>query len=129
MGKEQKFFICEHCGNLIGMIESSGVPMICCGTKMKELVPNISDGATEKHVPVCEVKDGKVTVTIGSVAHPMLPEHYIMWVYLKTNQGGQRKALEPGQEPKVAFALTEDEIALEVFEYCNLHGLWKKDLA
>lgn len=129
MGKEQKFFICEHCGNLVGMIEASGVPLVCCGTNMKELVANTSDGATEKHVPVCEVKDGKVYVQVGSVAHPMTEEHYIMWVYLRTNLGGQRKALAPGQEPKVVFALTEGEEPLEVFEYCNLHGLWKKELA
>ena len=125
MSKEQKFFKCEHCGNIIGMIEDKGVPVVCCGTKMKELVANTSDGAHEKHVPVVEVKDNLVVVSIGSVAHPMVEEHYIMWVYVRTNQGGQRKSLTPGSEPKVVFALSEGEEALEVFEYCNLHGLWK----
>ena len=32
-----KFYICEHCGNLVGMINDAGVPMMCCGQKMKLL--------------------------------------------------------------------------------------------
>ncbi|ABX42293.1 desulfoferrodoxin family protein [Lachnoclostridium phytofermentans] len=125
MTKEQKFFICETCGNIIGMIEDKGVPVVCCGKKMTELVANTSDGAQEKHVPVVEVKDNLVYVSVGTVVHPMLEEHSIQWVYLRTNQGGHRKSLAPGSEPKVVFALTEGEEAIEVFEYCNLHGLWK----
>lgn len=125
MSKEQKFFKCEICGNIIGMIEDAGVPIVCCGQKMTELVANTTDGAQEKHVPAVEVKDNLVYVSVGNVPHPMVEEHYIMWVYLRTNQGGQRKGLTPGDEPKVVFALTEGEEAIEVFEYCNIHGLWK----
>ncbi len=128
MCKEQKFYICKHCGNLIGMIEPSGVPIVCCGEKMSELVANTTDAAVEKHVPVVTVNGNLVTVTIGSVAHPMTPEHHISWVYLGTDKGGQRKCLEVDSEPTVTFALTEDETALEAYEYCNLHGLWKKEI-
>jgi superoxide reductase len=128
MCKEQKFFICKHCGNIIGMIHASGVPVVCCGENMTELVANTSDGAYEKHVPVVEVDGSLVTVTVGSVLHPMLPEHHIAWVYLKTAQGGQRKCLEVGAVPKVTFALCDGDVPLTAFEYCNLHGLWKADV-
>lgn len=119
---EQKFFVCEQCGNIIGLIKNAGVPVVCCGTEMKELVANTTDAAQEKHVPVVTVEGGKVTVQIGSVLHPMIEAHYIEWIYLKTENGGQRKCLEAGQTPIVTF-LT-DEKPLEVYEYCNLHGLW-----
>lgn len=119
-----KFYVCKKCGNLVGMIHASGAPLTCCGEEMTELVANSSDGAMEKHVPVFEIKDGLVYVTIGSTLHPMLEEHHIAWVYIKTNKGGHRKELVIGEEPKVTFALTEDEELEEVYEYCNLHGLW-----
>lgn len=128
MSKEQKFFICKHCGNLVGMIFASGAPMTCCGEKMTELVANTTDAATEKHVPVVTVEGNTVTAVIGSVEHPMLPEHYIQWIYLQTTKGGYRRALEPGQKPHAVFTLQDDEKAVAVYEYCNLHGLWKTEL-
>ena len=88
---EMKFYRCAHCGKIIAVVKETGVPIMCCGEAMKEIVPGTSDGALEKHVPVYEVKDGKVTVTIGSVAHPMTEEHYIEWVSLETKSGNQRK--------------------------------------
>lgn len=123
---EQRFFICEHCGNIIAMVKSSGVPVVCCGEKMKELIPGTTDAALEKHVPVFEVKDNKVFVTVGEVAHPMIPEHYIEWISLQTNHGNQRKELHPGQEPKAVFALCDGDEVKAVYAYCNLHRLWKK---
>ena len=122
-----KFYICKHCGNLVGMIHSAGVPMFCCGQEMEELSPNTTDAATEKHVPVVTVEDDLVTVEVGSVPHPMAEEHYITWIYLETEHGGQRKALNPGEEPKAQFRLCGDK-AVAAYEYCNLHGLWKKDI-
>jgi len=125
MKKDPKFFICKHCGNIMTLLEDAGVPVVCCGEEMKEMTANTSDGATEKHVPVIEAEGGNVSVTVGSVAHPMLPEHHIVWIYLQTNQGGQIKYLEPGSEPKAVFALAEGEAVVAAYEYCNLHGLWK----
>ena len=120
---ENKFYICKHCGNIIGMVNNAGVPIVCCGEPMEELIPNSVDASQEKHVPVVTVDGDIITVDIGSAAHPMLPEHYIEWVYVLTENGGQRKALKPGQEPKAVFALKDDK-ALAVYAYCNLHGLW-----
>ncbi|HNY05742.1 MAG TPA: desulfoferrodoxin family protein [Candidatus Egerieousia sp.] len=121
-----KFFRCRHCGNIIAYVHSSGVQVICCGEPMQELIPNTTDAAQEKHVPVVEVSGNKVTVTVGSVEHPMTPEHYIQWICLQTKQGNQRKELAPGEKPVACFALCEGDEAVAAFEYCNLHGLWKK---
>ena len=125
--REPRFFICEHCGNLIGTIHDAGVPMLCCGQKMTELVPGSVDAAQEKHVPVIKVEGDQVTVSVGSVAHPMVPEHHIGWVYLQTEKGGQRKVLVPGEAPEAVFALADDK-PVAAFAYCNLHGLWKASI-
>lgn len=122
-----RFYICEHCGNLIGMINDAGVPMMCCGQKMTELIPGTVEASHEKHIPVVTVEGNTVKVEIGSVAHPMTEEHSILWVYLQTDRGGQRKNLEPGTAPAVTFALA-DEKPVAVYAYCNLHGLWKADI-
>lgn len=124
---EQKFFLCKHCGNLVGLVNNAGVPMICCGEEMTELVPNTTDAAQEKHVPVITVDGKTVTVSVGSAGHPMTAEHSIQWIYLETRCGGQRKNLTPDQEPKAVFLLEDDE-PIAAFAYCNLHGLWKKEV-
>ena len=124
---ESKFYICEKCGNIAGKINDSGVPMVCCGQKMTKLEPGVVDASHEKHVPVVQVEGNTVKVTIGSVLHPMAEEHSILWVYLETDKGGQRKCLEVGAAPTVSFALT-DEKPVAVYAYCNLHGLWKTEI-
>ena len=122
---ELKFFRCNHCGNIIVKIKDSSVPVVCCGENMQELVPGTTDAAVEKHLPVYEVNGSSVSVTVGSVLHPMLPEHSINWICLQTNKGFQLKYLNPGEEPKAVFALADGAKVEAVYEYCNLHGLWK----
>ena len=123
----RRFLVCEHCGNLIGMVHDAGVPIMCCGQKMTELVANTTDAATEKHVPAVEVEGDLVKVTVGDVEHPMVEEHFIQWIFVETERGGQRKALKPGEKPYAEFCLNGDK-AKAVYAYCNLHGLWKADL-
>ena len=127
--KESKFYFCEHCGNIIAMIHDAGVPIVCCGQKMTRLVPGTVEASVEKHLPVVTVgADGaSVSVNVGSVTHPMTPEHSITWVYLQTDKGGQMKALTPDGTPAVEFALKEEK-PIAVYAYCNLHGLWKTDI-
>ncbi len=127
MNKEPKFFRCKECGNIIEKIYDSGASVVCCGEVMEDLVANTVDAAKEKHVPSVSVDGNIVQVSVGEVLHPMEEKHYIMWIYLQTKKGGQRKDLQPGQEPKAVFALEDDE-PIAVYEYCNLHGLWKKEL-
>ena len=123
---DQKFYICEHCGNIIAKVKDAGVPVMCCGQKMTEIVPGTTDAAVEKHVPSYVVEGNKLIVNVGEFEHPMIEEHFIEWVSLQTKQGNQRKTLNPGDAPKVCFALCEDEEVEAVYAYCNLHGLWKK---
>lgn len=118
-----KFYICRHCGNLIGMVKDAGVPVVCCGQKMEALVPNTVEASGEKHLPVVRIEGGMLNVNIGSVDHPMTEEHLIEWVYVQTQKGGQRKTLNPGDKPNVTFCLGDDK-AVAVYAYCNLHGLW-----
>jgi superoxide reductase len=122
---EPKFYICRHCGNILGVANDGGVNPVCCGEKMEVLKANTTDAATEKHVPVITVNGNTVTVEVGSVAHPMLEEHFIQWIYLETKQGAQRKCLKPGEEPKAVFALAADDAVVAAYEYCNIHGLLK----
>lgn len=126
--KEKKFFICEHCGNMVGMLKDSGVPIVCCGQNMTELKANTVDASFEKHTPVVIVDGNKVTVNVGSAEHPMVNEHYIEWIYVDTSKGGQRKALNPDEKPIAEFLMADGEKAEAVFAYCNLHGLWKTEL-
>ncbi|MBQ9155114.1 MAG: desulfoferrodoxin FeS4 iron-binding domain-containing protein [Solobacterium sp.] len=120
-----RFYKCSHCGQIAAIVKKTGAPLVCCGEPMQEIIPGTTDAAVEKHVPVFEVKDNIVTVCVGSAAHPMLPEHYIEWVSIQTKFGNQRKALKPGDEPKVCFALCEGDEVEAVYAYCNLHSLWK----
>ena len=133
---ELKFYYCKHCGKVIVIVKNTPVPTICCGEPMVELVPGVTDAASEKHVPVISIEKNVVTVSVGEVAHPMQEEHLIEWILLKTNKGIQQKWLKPGDEPKSTFVLSEDEpkatfVLAEgekveaAYEYCNLHKLWK----
>ncbi len=123
----KKLYVCKHCGNIVGLIEDKGVPLVCCGEKMAELVANTQDAAVEKHLPVVEKNGNELTVSVGSVSHPMTEEHYIPFVYVSTKKGGQRKGGVPGETPVFKFAFADDE-PVAVFAYCNLHGLWKTDV-
>ncbi len=91
----------------------------------EEILPGVTDGAYEKHVPVIEQQGDHVTVRVGSVAHPMADVHYIEWIVLETAGGYQKKDLQPGMTPEAEFAVTEPVVA--AYEYCNLHGLWKAE--
>ena len=118
------FYKCAHCGNIIAHINDAGVRVVCCGEEMKPLIPNTTDAAGEKHVPLIKQEGNLVTVSVGSVAHPMLEAHYIQWIILETKQGRQRKLLKAGEKPAAVFALTDGDEVVAAYEYCNLHGLW-----
>ncbi len=122
-----KFYRCSHCGNIIAFLENKGVPVMCCGQKMDEIIPGSVDAAAEKHVPVIAVDGDTVTVSVGSVAHPMIEAHHIAWIVLETEHGFQKKDLDPTGEPNAVFALAGDK-AVAAYAYCNLHGLWKQDV-
>ena len=124
---EQKFYVCAHCGKIVALVKESGVPIMCCGEKMKEIIPGTTEASLEKHIPVFSVENNKVLVTVGEVEHPMVEEHYIEWISLQTKQGNQRKALKPGDAPKCCFAICDGDEVEAVYAYCNLHSLWKAE--
>jgi superoxide reductase len=121
-----KFFKCRHCGNVVEKVVDSGVPVVCCGEKMEELIPNTVDASGEKHIPVVtHIGENTIKVEVGSVPHPMLPEHHISFIYVETEDGGIRVNLKDKPE---AIICTCTSKPIAVYEYCNLHGLWKTEL-
>ena len=124
---KQKFLKCEHCGNIVAVVKETGVAVMCCGEKMKEIIPGIVEASKEKHIPQYTIEGNKVLVTVGEIEHPMQEEHCIEWISIQTKFGNQRKVLEPGKEPKVCFKICDGDEIEAVYAYCNLHGLWKNE--
>lgn len=122
---KQKFYKCPICGQIVAMVKETGVPIICCGSSMQEIVAGSTDASVEKHVPTYKVENNVVKVYVGSVEHPMTSDHYIEWISLQTKAGNQRKVLSANQKPYVEFLIAEDDEIEAVYAYCNLHGLWK----
>ena len=120
-----RFFICNHCGNIIAMVKDSGISIQCCGEEMEEIIPGTSDGAQEKHVPVYNVNGEAVTVSVGAAEHPMTSEHYIEWVCVESEEGLQFKKLNSDASPRVSFSLSKGDKVKAVYAFCNLHSLWK----
>lgn len=121
-----RFYKCRHCGNVIVKFVDSKVPVVCCGEKMEELVPNTVDASGEKHVPVVtRIDDCRIRIDVGSVPHPMLQEHHIAFIYVETENGGIRVDLTDKPEAQVCMCGSKP---VAVYEYCNLHGLWKTEL-
>ena len=122
-----EFYVCSHCGNVVTKLTDKKVPVVCCGEKMQLLVPGTTDAAQEKHVPVVTQGD-VIHVEVGSVAHPMEEEHFITMIVLETARGFQVAHLNPGEAPAADFVVAPGDKAVAVYEYCNLHGLWKTEL-
>lgn len=127
MDKKLVFYKCEHCGNIAVKLYDTGVPLYCCGEEMVELAVD-TDGAPEKHVPVVEVADDVMRVQVGEIEHPMIEEHYIVFIALETEHGCQVRQLHPGQKPQAGFVVDPADPAVRVYAYCNIHGLWVTEL-
>lgn len=122
MPKVLEIYKCEVCGNIVEVVHGAGAPLVCCGQPMTLLVENTVDAAKEKHVPVIEIGDGFVKVSVGSVLHPMEEKHYIEWIELVADGKAYRQFLNPGDTPIATFNVTAKSITAR--ELCNLHGLW-----
>lgn len=118
-----KFYKCGD--QVVALPDDANVSVVCGGEEAELLVPNTSDGAGEKHVPVVEKDGNKVTVKVGEVAHPMLPAHYIQLILIDTEKGKQLRNLTSDNAPEAVFYLDEGDDVKNVYEYCNLHGLWQ----
>ena len=122
MAKLLEVYKCELCGNIVEVIHGGDGDLVCCGQDMKLLSENTVDAAKEKHVPVIVADGGSVTVTIGSVAHPMEEKHYIEWIELVADGKAYRQFLNPGEAPSATFNVTAKNLSAR--ELCNLHGVW-----
>ena len=120
-----KFLVCDICGNIVGMVKDMGGPLSCCGKAMTVLEPNTVEASQEKHLPDIKKSERCLCVRVGSTLHPMDEEHYIDFVFVKTTKGGHRVKLETGGSPEAEFCFAEGDEPLEVYAYCNLHGIWK----
>lgn len=120
-----KFMRCNRCGNIVIFLQDSGIPLVCCGQNMEEILPNTTDGAHEKHVPVVKRRDDCFEIVVGSVEHPMSMEHYIEWIVLEYEDGFEQVRLMPGDRPCAIFKIKKNKIPVAAYAYCNLHGLWK----
>ena len=114
---------CEVCGNIVEVIGEGGGTLVCCGQDMTLLDEQTADAAKEKHVPVIEKTDGGNKVTVGSVPHPMVDAHYIVWIGIVADGKSYRQFLNPGDAPEATFCIDAAEVTAR--EYCSIHGLWK----
>jgi len=122
---KMKFYRCSICGNIVELVNDGGGELVCCGQPMDELIAKIEDEGMEKHLPIVSREADKIMVSVGSTLHPMIDAHYINWIIIKYNNKLQKKYLKPGDEPKAIFTIDEEINKIEVYEYCNIHGLWK----
>ena len=123
-----KLYRCNTCGNIVAVVNDGGVIPNCCGAPMELLEPNVTDGTKEKHVPVVERKDNCITVQVGELLHPMEDSHFIKWIVLETDKNKYLRTLKPGDEPRTKFFILENEVPKTVYEYCNIHSLWVKEI-
>ena len=121
------FYRCETCGNIVTKLYDKTPELVCCGQPMKELLPGTIDASREKHVPFLDLEGSLLRVRVGEAAHPMIPEHYIQLICLEQGDNIRIKYLKPGEAPEAVFPVQPGS-PLTVYEYCNLHGLWKADL-
>lgn len=124
MASRGEIYKCPVCGNIVELVNVGGGTLVCCGKPMVHVEENTVDAAVEKHIPVVEkAEDGTAKVKVGSVEHPMQPEHYIMWIEVITKNKVYKKYLNPGEKPEADFKIDGEIVAVR--EYCNIHGLWK----
>ncbi|MDD7401817.1 MAG: desulfoferrodoxin family protein [Eubacteriales bacterium] len=123
--KEFKVFKCKVCGNVIVKMLDMGPAVSCCGQEMQELKAGTTDAALEKHVPEVSRKGNTLEVQVGSVIHPMTEDHWITFIAAVQGEKLQVVYLNPEDEPKACFQVEDGPV--EVYEYCNLHGLWKAE--
>jgi len=126
MAKRLEVYRCSVCGNIVEVVHGASGVLVCCGKPMELLTENTTDAAKEKHVPVIEKRDNGYNVKVGSVAHPMTPEHYIEWIELIADGRSYKKFLNPGDKPEAFFEISASSVTAR--EYCNLHGFWKAEL-
>ena len=122
MAKDLEVYKCGLCGNIVEVLHGGAGSVTCCGEAMQLMVENTVDASREKHVPVIEKGNGVITVTVGSIPHPMEETHYIEWIEILADGKAYRQLLKPGGAPEATFAVSAKSVTVR--EFCNLHGQW-----
>lgn len=124
------YYYCKICGNVIHCPDNCSSTLTCCGEKMHKCEENKEDmNYGEKHIPVYSIDGTKVCVKAGSTLHPSGNEHYIVFIELTTDKGNYTRIFKPGEIPECCFYLGENEKPLYIRLYCNIHGLWRRDIS
>ena len=123
-----QMYKCDRCGNIFIVGYNAGPTPVCCGQPMRLITANTEEAAFEKHIPVVTVDGDSVEIMVGEVPHPMTEPHYIASIMLETDRSLLIKYNRPTDEPKTTFIVPPGEKPVAAYEYCNLHGLWKKDI-
>lgn len=126
MTSQHEVYKCPVCGNVVEVLWAGGGQLVCCNQPMNRQKDNFLDQGQEKHIPVVETLSDQsgVRVKVGSVEHPMTPEHYIEWVEIITeDQQRYKKFFQPTDHPVAEF-LTKSKV-IQAKAYCNIHGLWQ----
>ncbi len=118
-----KIFRCKHCGNVITKLSDKNIDVLCCGEVMEELIANTVDASLEKHIPVVKINGNEISVQVGEIMHPMSEDHYIEFIVIETENGICVRKLKVSDNPEVNSYINSK--VLNVYAYCNLHGLWK----
>lgn len=119
------YYYCEICGHVVSVLYPGNPSLVCCGQKMNLLEAGSVDASKEKHVPVIVPDGDATTIKVGSVPHPMTEEHHIAFIEIVLKNGEyERVRLKVDGPPEASFNVKAEDIET-VYEYCNIHGLWK----
>ncbi len=125
---KDEFMLCGECKSVLQKLPGEVLYVADAGKGLETLQAGVVEASKEKHIPVVHVNDSQVIVEVGSVAHPMVSEHYILWIMLRTDKGFMYRILTPGEPAAAVFDIQPDEKPLRAYEMCNVHGLWKKEI-
>ena len=123
MTNQHQIYRCPICGNVVEVLHAGEGELVCCGKPMELLTPKAEDTGFEKHLPVIEKSQNKITIKVGSIPHPMEEAHYIEWIELTADNQVYKKFLKPGDAPEAIFEITADQVSARI--YCNIHSLWQ----
>ncbi|NUQ65382.1 MAG: desulfoferrodoxin [Pirellulales bacterium] len=126
MAQQRQVLSCDQCRNVVEVLHGGPGELNCCGKPMRIAAENTADASREKHVPAVARAGGELTVTVGTLPHPMAEEHYIEWIEIAQGNAATRRYLTPGAVPQATFEVLQGPVTARA--YCNLHGLWRADV-
>lgn len=125
--QEIRFYYCHKCKNLVLMLNNGGGELVCCNEPMELLSAKTQGESDYEHVPSLERTEAGIRARVGFIDHPSTVEHQIEWLVAVQGKRYQIQFLSAGEDPAAEFNFAADPV--DVYAYCNQHGLWKGSLA